>query len=80
VAAYGQQLIVFHRLVGQLWIAVNRCEHQFGWRRSADRACLRTISLLSGNLTGNFANLRHLKAALHQEIAVLQRLFVRFPN
>jgi hypothetical protein len=31
VATYGQQLIVFHRLVGQLWIAVNRCEHQFGW-------------------------------------------------
>jgi hypothetical protein len=26
-----------------------------GWRRSADRARLHAISLLSGNLTGNFA-------------------------
>jgi hypothetical protein len=32
-----------------------------GWRRSADRARLRAISLLSGNLTGNFANLGHLE-------------------
>ena len=33
------------------------------WRRSADRARLHAISLLSGNLTGNFANLRHLETA-----------------
>jgi hypothetical protein len=31
VATYGQQIIVFHGLVGQLWIAVNTCERQFGW-------------------------------------------------
>jgi hypothetical protein len=38
-----------------------------GWRRSADRASLQAISLLSGNSTGNFANLRHLKADADQE-------------
>jgi hypothetical protein len=32
-----------------------------GWRSSADRARLHAISLLSGNLTGNFAILRHLE-------------------
>jgi hypothetical protein len=47
-----------------------------GWRRSADRARLHVISLLSGN----FANLRHLAAALGQETAVLQRLFAQFPT
>jgi hypothetical protein len=46
------------------------------WRRSADRASLHVISLLSGNLTGNFANLWHLAALLEQEITVPQGLFV----
>jgi MFS family permease len=38
-------------------------DHQ-GWRLSADRARLHAISLLSGNLTGNFAILRHLEKVL----------------
>jgi hypothetical protein len=51
-----------------------------GWRRSADRASLRAISLLSGNLTGNFANLRHLEADADQETAVPQPLIEQFPT
>jgi hypothetical protein len=43
-----------------------------GWRCSADRTRLHAISLLSGNLTGNSAILRHLETVLAQETAVLQ--------
>jgi hypothetical protein len=51
-----------------------------GWRRSADRARLHAISLLSGNLTGNFAILRHLEKVLEQETAAPQSLFAQFPT
>jgi hypothetical protein len=51
-----------------------------GWRSSADRARLHAISLLSGNLTGNFAILRHLETVLAREPAVLQRLIEQFPT
>jgi hypothetical protein len=51
-----------------------------GWRRSADRTCLHAISLLSGNLTGNFTILRHLETVLAQEPAVLQPLIEQFPT
>jgi hypothetical protein len=37
-----------------------------GWRRSADRARLYAISLLSGNLTGNFAIFGHLETDFGQ--------------
>jgi len=40
------------------------------WRCSADRTRLHVISLLPGNLTGNFANLRHLEVGAVQETAV----------
>jgi hypothetical protein len=50
-----------------------------GWRCSADRARLHSISLLSGNLTGNFAILRHLETDLEQETAVPQGLLRQFP-
>jgi hypothetical protein len=50
-----------------------------GWRRSADRTCLRTIALLSGNLTGNFPILRHLMTLSEQETTVLQALNKQFP-
>jgi hypothetical protein len=55
-------------------------ESRTGWRRSADRARLHAISLLSGNLTGKFAILRHRETVLEQETAVLQRLFTQFPT
>jgi hypothetical protein len=51
-----------------------------GWRRSADRARLHAISLLSGNLTGNSAILRHLETVLAQETAALQPLIEQFPT
>jgi hypothetical protein len=51
-----------------------------GWRCSADRTRLHAISLLSGNLTGNFAILRHLETVLAQETAVLQPLIEQFPT
>jgi hypothetical protein len=51
-----------------------------GWRRSADRARLRAISLLSGNLTGNFAIIGHLETVLAQETPVLQSLIEQFPT
>jgi hypothetical protein len=51
-----------------------------GWRRSADSARLYAISLLSGNLTGNFASFGHLETVLAQEPAVLQPLIEQFPT
>jgi hypothetical protein len=51
-----------------------------GWRHSADRAHLLAISLLSGNLTGNFAILRHLETVLAQESTVLQLLIEQLPS
>jgi hypothetical protein len=51
-----------------------------GWRCSADRTGLHEISLLSGNLTGNFAILRHLETVLAQKPAVLQPLIEQFPT
>jgi len=45
------------------------------WRRSADRTRLQANSLL----TGNFAILGRLEAALKQETAVLQPLLGQFP-
>jgi hypothetical protein len=62
-----------------LALAVLRNFEIAGWRRSADRARLHVISLLSGNLTGNFAILRHLETVLAQETAVLQPLITQFP-
>jgi hypothetical protein len=47
-------------------------ERLSGWRRSADRARLHAISLLSGNLTGNFAISGHLETDLGQEIGASQ--------
>jgi hypothetical protein len=80
VATYGQQLIVFHGVVGQLWIAVNTCEQQFGWRRSADRTRLQANSLLTGNFTGNFTIPEGQETILELEPAVPQRLFGQFPT
>jgi hypothetical protein len=51
-----------------------------GWRRSADRTRLYPISLVSGNLTGNLAILRHLGTVLAQETAILQPLIEQFPT
>jgi hypothetical protein len=51
-----------------------------GWRRSADRTCLRTNSLLSGNLTGNFAIFGHPETNYVQETAVLQAPIEQFPT
>jgi hypothetical protein len=51
-----------------------------GWRSSADRARLHGLSLLSGNLTGNFAILRQLATVLAQETSVLQSLIEQFPT
>src|ERR1700733_10336386 len=51
-----------------------------GWRCSADRTRLHAISLLSGNLTGNSAILRHLETVLAQKTAVLQPLIEQFPT
>jgi hypothetical protein len=51
-----------------------------GWRCSADRTRLYEISLQSGNLTGNFAILRHLETVFAEETAVLQPLIEQFPT
>jgi hypothetical protein len=51
-----------------------------GWRRSADRARLHAISLLSGSLTGNFVILGHLETAFARESTVLQPLVEQFPT
>jgi hypothetical protein len=51
-----------------------------GWRRSADRNRLHAISLLSGNLTGNFVILRHLETVLEQKTVVPQGLLRQFPT
>jgi len=51
-----------------------------GWRRSADRARLRTNSLLTGNFTGNFAISGRQDALLKPEAAVPQRLLAQFPT
>jgi hypothetical protein len=50
------------------------------WRRSADRARLHAISLLSGKLTGNFAILGPQKPISLHETTVLQRLSTKFPT
>jgi hypothetical protein len=50
-----------------------------GWRPSADRTRLRAISLLSGNLTGNFAFSRCLETVFEQETAVPQALIKQIP-
>jgi hypothetical protein len=51
-----------------------------GWRRSVDRTCLHTISLLTGNFTGNFAILRVPQTFSEQVTAALQPLFEKFPT
>jgi hypothetical protein len=51
-----------------------------GWRRSADRTCLHTNSLLTGNFTGNFAISGLEDRISEQETAVLQRFFSQFPT
>jgi hypothetical protein len=51
-----------------------------GWPCSADRTRLYTNSLLSGNLTGNSANLGLWRPFLIQETAVLQPLIEQFPT
>ena len=52
----------------------------FGWRRSASRTCLQANSLLSGNLTGNFAILGLQDQISEQQTDALQRIFVKFPT
>src|SRR3954463_14324887 len=51
-----------------------------GWRRSADRTCLHTNSLLTGNFTGNFAILRPQNRFGRGRPPVLQGLFAEFPT
>src|SRR5260370_10288955 len=51
-----------------------------GWRRSADRARLRTNSLQTGNFAGNFAISGRQDALLKPEAAVPQRLLTQFPT
>ena len=51
-----------------------------GWRRSADRTGLHANSLLSGNLTGNFAISGLQSSISDHETAALQGLFEQFPN
>ena len=43
-----------------------------GWRRSADRTGLYADSLLTGNFTGNSANLGRLQPESPPEMAMLQ--------
>lgn len=64
------------RLIGRS----RRMSGLVGWRRSADRARLRAISLLSGNFTGKIT-ISGLKATiLKQETTAPQRLFSKFPK
>jgi hypothetical protein len=51
-----------------------------GWRRSADRTRLQANSLLTGNLTGNFAISGPEDRISEQETAVLQRFLSQFPT
>jgi hypothetical protein len=51
-----------------------------GWRRSADRTRLQANSLLTGNLTGNFATSGPEDRISEQETAVLQRFLSQFPT
>jgi hypothetical protein len=51
-----------------------------GWRRSADRTCLHTNSLLTGNFTGNFSILRLSGPILLQQTAAPQSLLEQFPT
>jgi hypothetical protein len=50
-----------------------------GWRRSADRARLHAISLLSGNLIGNFAYFEHPRDVSGAKTAVPLALLKQFP-
>src|SRR5437764_8055505 len=54
------------RIIGVIYLRLS------GWRRSADRACLRVDSLLTGNFTGNFAVSSPSEPISWQEVAVLQ--------
>ncbi len=51
-----------------------------GWRRSADRARLHAISLLSGNFTGKITISGLRATILKQETTAPQRLFSKFPK
>jgi len=51
-----------------------------GWRRSADRTCLRANSLQTGNFTGKITNLGRQAEVLEQETAVPHGLFYGFPK
>jgi hypothetical protein len=51
-----------------------------GWRRSTDRTCLQTNSLLTGNLTGKFKVLGVKSGMLPQKRTVLQALGRHFPG
>jgi hypothetical protein len=55
-------------------------EREYGWRRSANRTRLQANSLLTGNLTGNFAISGPEDRISEQEIAVLQRFLSHFPT
>jgi len=51
-----------------------------GWRRSGVRILLHSNSLLTGNLTGNFRNLRLLAPRRRQVVAVSQGFPFKFPT
>ena len=51
-----------------------------GWRCSAVRASLPQNSLLTGNLTGNFANSKLMTSRIQQETPVPQPFFSQFPT
>lgn len=51
-----------------------------GWRRSADRTCLRPNSLQTGNFTGKQAILAARRPDLWPENAAVQRLLPQFPT
>jgi hypothetical protein len=50
-----------------------------GWRRSADRTCLRPNSLQTGNFSGNFAILALHEGLRARKIPVLQAFLLGFP-
>jgi hypothetical protein len=51
-----------------------------GWRRSADRACLQSKSLQTGNFTGKLAILVARRQDLLPKNAAMQRLLRQFPT
>jgi aquaporin Z len=77
---WGTAYLGQYNLLSAFIFEVTRNLPAAGWRRSEERTRLQPNSLLSGNLTGNFARKQPIEAMRGDHLRHFQRLMIEFPT